>query len=103
MRVSRGCQMGRHARLCRCPIPMETELMTKLMRNMAMAAGLALASGLSAPAWAEVPTRAMTIVVPFSPGGGTDTLSRLVAERLTDRFRSEERRVGTELKSMWVG
>lgn len=60
--------------------------MTKLMRNMAMAAGLALASGLSAPAWAEFPTRAMTIVVPFSPGGGTDTLSRLVAERLTDRF-----------------
>lgn len=29
------------------------------------------------------PTTAIKLIVPFPPGGGTDTVSRLVAERLT--------------------
>jgi tripartite-type tricarboxylate transporter receptor subunit TctC len=33
-----------------------------------------------APAW---PSRPITLVVPFPPGGNTDTLGRIVAERLT--------------------
>jgi tripartite-type tricarboxylate transporter receptor subunit TctC len=30
------------------------------------------------------PTRAVTMVVPFAPGGGTDVLGRIVAKRLSE-------------------
>lgn len=35
------------------------------------------------PATGNWPSRPITIVVPFTPGGGTDTLSRMVAQSLT--------------------
>ena len=39
---------------------------------------------LSAPAWAQTyPERQITMVVPFSAGGPTDTVARLVAERMS--------------------
>lgn len=41
------------------------------------------ATAIAAPALALAQTRAITIVVPFSPGGSTDILSRLMAERMT--------------------
>ena len=37
-------------------------------------------------ALAQYPTRTVTLVVPFPPGGGTDTGSRLIAQRLTQRW-----------------
>jgi tripartite-type tricarboxylate transporter receptor subunit TctC len=43
---------------------------------MALAAGAAWAQ----PAW---PQRPLRLIVPFPPGGGTDTTSRLIAEKLT--------------------
>jgi tripartite-type tricarboxylate transporter receptor subunit TctC len=42
--------------------------------------GLALAGVASAQPWA--PTRSMRMIVPFPPGGSTDTLARMTAERL---------------------
>ena len=37
-------------------------------------------------AFAQYPTRNVTIVVPFPPGGGTDTGARLIAKSLTQRW-----------------
>ena len=61
------------------------------MRKVAMAAaGLMAALALGMPSWAAAqapaqawPTRTVTIVVPFPPGGGVDVIARIVAERLS--------------------
>src|SRR4051812_11133210 len=59
------------------------------MRRRAIAAALgALALGVlsqaqQAPAQPAWPSRTVTIVVPFPPGGGVDVLARIAAERLT--------------------
>ena len=36
---------------------------------------------------AEFPTRAITLVVPYPPGGGVDAMARVVAQKLSDAFR----------------
>lgn len=52
---------------------------------VAMTCGMAALSALSSPAFAQAsyPTKPITIVVPFPPGGSADTISRLVGQRLT--------------------
>jgi len=42
------------------------------------------ALGLMMPAQADYPTRPVTIVAPYGPGGSSDILGRVVAERLTE-------------------
>jgi tripartite-type tricarboxylate transporter receptor subunit TctC len=55
---------------------------------LALALGLTALMGLAAPALAQsaYPSRAITIVVPFPPGGSADTISRLVGKRLSDEL-----------------
>ena len=56
-----------------------------LIQALAASAGLgALAQ--SARAQTSFPSRAVTIVVPFGPGGATDLTARLVAEKLSARW-----------------
>ncbi len=48
--------------------------------------GLALAAGLSLPAWAAWPERPVRLTVAFPPGSSTDVLTRAVAQRLSEKL-----------------
>lgn len=49
----------------------------------ALAALAAMPAAALAQAW---PTKAVTLVVPYAPGGGHDTMARIVAEKLSPRL-----------------
>ena len=50
------------------------------MRNFAVA--IALAAGLACAQAQTFPTRPITLIVPFPPGGSTDTAARIIGERM---------------------
>src|SRR5215475_12076453 len=55
-------------------------------RPVALALAAVLAATMTS-ARAEYPERAVTVVVPFPPGGGTDVYARMLAEELRDRLK----------------
>jgi tripartite-type tricarboxylate transporter receptor subunit TctC len=61
--------------------------MNKPLRTLSM---FVAAAFLAVPciAWTQqqFPTKPIRFVVPFSPGGGTDTLARIIAQKMTDSF-----------------
>src|SRR5690606_14557285 len=63
------------------PVSIWEETMKKFVAALAAAAAFALAP-LGAGA-ADYPERSITVVVPFSAGGPTDTVTRLVAEAMS--------------------
>ncbi|MEK6593491.1 MAG: tripartite tricarboxylate transporter substrate binding protein [Pseudomonadota bacterium] len=50
-----------------------------------LACAFALCAAASAPAFAQnYPNKPVRLLVPFAPGGGTDTLARMISQRLSD-------------------
>lgn len=55
------------------------------IKTAALIAALAMASfPLESAAAADYPARAISLIVPFPPGGGVDTVGRVIAQKLTD-------------------
>lgn len=58
-------------------------------RALKIAAGAAAATLASRPAWAQssgLPSGTLKILVGYPPGGGTDVMARIIAEKLKDRL-----------------
>jgi tripartite-type tricarboxylate transporter receptor subunit TctC len=67
-------------------MPVRPRKTVSTLRTMAVAAiGVVIALADRAPA-ADWPARSVSIVVPYAPGGGTDIMARLIAQRLTEKY-----------------
>jgi tripartite-type tricarboxylate transporter receptor subunit TctC len=62
------------------------KIMRKLSGGLAALAVLALAASGAASAQ-EFPDKTVRVIVPFPPGGGTDTLGRILAQKLSESWK----------------
>ncbi|WP_424987083.1 tripartite tricarboxylate transporter substrate binding protein [Microbulbifer sp. S227A] len=56
------------------------------MKKTALLPVIAALAALAGPALAEFPERPITLIVPWSAGGGTDAVGRMIAEGLSDEL-----------------
>ncbi|MGZ8230658.1 MAG: tripartite tricarboxylate transporter substrate-binding protein [Burkholderiales bacterium] len=61
-------------------------LRSVLLVSVLYGAACGLAAGAQAPAY---PTKPIRVVAPFAPGGGSDVMARLVAQKLTEAFMQQ--------------
>lgn len=61
-------------------------MLIKKWHALVLSLGAVASLAVAAPSFAEYPDRAVTMVVPYPPGGTTDILARLVSNRLTDKL-----------------
>ncbi|NGM88668.1 tripartite tricarboxylate transporter substrate binding protein [Parapusillimonas sp. SGNA-6] len=73
--------------------------------KLALLAPLILGSG-PAQSAADFPTKPLTLIVPFAPGGSTDTVARIISQKLSEELKQSvvilnkagaNTRIGTEL------
>ena len=62
---------------------MKTHLLAAIAMSVAALLGNPAAHGQTYPA------KPVRLIVPFTPGGGTDIVARIVAQKLTDKFRQQ--------------
>ena len=58
---------------------------TSISRRIVLAAAASLVAG-SAMAQAAWPSKPITLIVPFPPGGPTDVVTRIVGKELSERL-----------------
>ena len=74
--------------------------MTTLNRRAALAAVLCAAAAATAQAQDSYPSKPITILVGFAPGGGTDLIARQIAPRLSELLKQPvivENRAGAKI------
>ena len=59
------------------------------MHRFALATAGMLAASVSSVVAQSYPDRALRLIVPYAPGGGTDLTSRLIAQRLTESLKQQ--------------
>jgi hypothetical protein len=64
-------------------IPVKKLFLTSVATIASLAIGLAFSASAQAQAW---PAKTVSVVVPFPPGGSTDTVARAISPRLTEKL-----------------
>lgn len=59
------------------------------IRNLIVTIVAALAFGLGGAGAADYPTRSITLIVPYPPGGGVDAMARILAEKLSFALKQQ--------------
>src|SRR5207248_7940480 len=66
-----------------CRLCMRRDRMRSILRRLVV---VAASLGALSPALAQYPTRPVRLIVPFAPGGPTDTVARIVGQKLAEQW-----------------